>query len=155
MSDTPIYVAVFGQAVRLILFLCVTLLAAGSVASDANLPALLAKAEELNTISAKLVQAARSGKTDASSFRIEATLYREHLRTLMLDNRNIAEGKERIPQDILVEMVRMSALLHSAAECKTGRYIVCPPELMTQLTSQQQRVSKGFDGFKATLTGAS
>jgi hypothetical protein len=155
MSDTPIYPAAFEQAVRLILFLWVTLLPVASVASDASLPSLLAKAEELNTISAKLVQAAQSGKTDASSFRIEATLYREHLRALMLDNRKIAEEKERIPQDILIEMVRMSALLHSAAECKTGRYIVCPPELMTQLTSQQQLVSKSFDGFKATQAGTS
>lgn len=34
----------------------------------------------------------------------------------------------------------MSALIHSASESKTGRYIVCPIELMTSLTSQQKKI---------------
>ena len=71
----------------------------------------------------------------------------------MLDNRKISDEKDRIPNDILVNMVRMSALLHSAAECKTGRYIVCPPELMTKLTSQQQLLLKDIGSFKAALDG--
>jgi hypothetical protein len=39
-------------------------------------------------------------------------------------------------------MVRMAALLNAAAECKTGRYITCPAELMQQLTTQQRRIDQ-------------
>lgn len=99
------------------------------------------------------MQEARSAQAKATPFRIDVTLYRESLRTLMLDNRKINNEKDRIPQNILINMVRMSALLSSAAECKTGRYIVCPPELMTKLSSQQQLISKDFDSFKASLNG--
>ncbi|MDH3560238.1 MAG: hypothetical protein OEN52_04710 [Gammaproteobacteria bacterium] len=111
---------------------------------------MLAKVEELNGDSARLIVAARSAQAKVTSFRINVTIYRESLRTLMLSNREIALDKNRIPQSILINMVRMSALLHSAAECKTGRYIVCPPELMSQLQSQQQLLTKDIDHFKAT-----
>jgi hypothetical protein len=132
----------------------VLLVATASAADDADPGSLLAKLEELNEISARLVQEARSAQAEATPFRIDATLYREHLRSLMLANREIGEEKDRIPQGILVNMVRMSALLNSAAECKTGRYIVCPPELMSKLTSQQRLLSEELDHFKATLEGA-
>jgi hypothetical protein len=71
----------------------------------------------------------------------------------MLTNREIGEEKDRIPQHILINMVRMSALLSSAAECKTGRYIVCPPELMTKLKTQQQLLSEDLDSFKVIPEG--
>jgi hypothetical protein len=130
------------------------LVATAFAAEDADPGSLLAKLEELNETSARLVLEARSAQAEATPFRIDVTLYREHLRSLMLANRKIGEEKERIPQDILVNMVRMSALLNSAAECKTGRYIVCPPELMSKLTSQQQLLSKDLDSLRAATGGS-
>ncbi len=141
-------------ALRLILLLWVVLLPAASAAENTGQPPLLEKLEALAGVSAGLVREARSAQAKATPFRIAVTLYKERLRTLMLDNRKISDEKNRIPQGILVNMVRMSALLYSAAECKTGRYIVCPPELMRKLTSQQQLLSKDIDTFKVTLDGA-
>ena len=71
-------------------------------------------------------------------------MYRELLRQVMLDNRDRDES-EQFPQPLLLDMVRMSALLHSAADCKTGLVIVCPTDLMQQLRSQQARVAQGLD----------
>ena len=71
-------------------------------------------------------------------------MYRELLRQVMLDNRDRG-AREQLPQPLLVDMVRMSALLHSAAECKTGLVIVCPTDLMQQLRSQQARVTQGLE----------
>ncbi|MDH3980751.1 MAG: hypothetical protein OEU91_09615 [Gammaproteobacteria bacterium] len=139
---------------QLVLFLLAILLSATAVAENASRPVLLAKLEELNGDSARLVGEARSAQAKATPFRIDVTLYRESLRTLMLSNREIGEEKDRIPQDTLINMVRMSALLNSAAECKTGRYIVCPPELMTKLTTQQQLLSEDLDHLKAIPAGA-
>ncbi|GMQ88185.1 MAG: hypothetical protein BMS9Abin08_1413 [Gammaproteobacteria bacterium] len=147
------YPPVLAPALRLTLFLWATLLPAASIAENTDRPPLLAKLEELTEVSAGLVREARSTQAEATPFRIAVTLYREHLRTLMLDDRKISDEKDRIPQGILVNMVRMSALLYSAAECKTGRYIVCPPELMRKLASQQQLLSKDLDSFKVALDG--
>jgi hypothetical protein len=36
----------------------------------------------------------------------------------------------------------MSALLHSAADCKTGLVITCPPDLMIQLKSQHTKINQ-------------
>lgn len=140
-----------GSSLRLILVLWATLLPAAFAAENIDQPPLLAELEALTRISAGLVQEARSAKAKATPFRIQVTLYRESLRTLMLDNRKISDEKHRIPQSILVNMVRMSALLHSAAACKTGRYIVCPVHLMLQLTSQQQLLSGDLDNLKMTV----
>ena len=137
----------------LLLWAAMLMLPAASAAENPDPSSLLAKLEELTEISATLVAKARSSQAKASPFRIEATLYREHLRTLMLENRMISDDKDRIPQSILINMVRMSALLHSAAECKTGRYIVCPPELMTKLASQQKLLAQDLGSFKAALNG--
>jgi hypothetical protein len=100
--------------------------------------------ENLNLLSEGLVDRASSGSAPAHDFRIEARMYRELLRQVMLDNRDRAIG-EQFPQPMLLDMVRMSALLHSAAECKTGRVIVCPADLMLQLRSQQSRVTQGLE----------
>ena len=70
-------------------------------------------------------------------------MYRELLRQAMLDNRGRPADKQ-LPQPLLLDMVRMSALLHSAADCKTGFVIVCPADLMQQLRSQQARVNQGL-----------
>ncbi len=104
----------------------------------------LERLDDLNLLSAGLVDRAGSGSAPAHQFRLEARMYRELLRQVMLDNRGRA-GRERFPQPMLLDMVRMSALLHAAADCKTGRVIVCPADLMQQLRSQQARVSNGLE----------
>ena len=135
---------------RLSFFLLAMLLSTASVADEPQPLSQLAKLEELTQISAKLVRESKSAQANAASFRIEVTLYRESLRTLMLDNQKIAHEKERIPQNILINMVRMSALLSSASECRTGRYIVCPLELMRKLSAQQQLLFKDLERLKAS-----
>ncbi len=139
--------------IRSVLFLLAVLWQPTGLAGDAPRPLLLDEAAGLNEVSDRLVKAARSAQAEASPFRIDVTLYRESLRELMLSNREIEQDEKRIPQHMLVNMVRMSALLHSAAECKTGRYIVCPPELMKQLEAQQQLLSAEFAQYRATAQG--
>ena len=102
-----------------------------------------ARLEELDLLSQGLVIKAGSGATPAHNFRVETRMYRELLRQTMLADRQHPEA-EQLPQDLLLEMVRMSALLHAAADCKTGYMIVCPPDLMLQLKAQQARVSQSL-----------
>lgn len=147
--NSPLLTHVF----RLIFFLCAALLSTASSAENTDQQSLLTKLDELTEVSASLVREARSAQAKSTPFRIGVTLYRESLRSLMLDNQKINDNRLRIPQNTLINMVRMSALLSSAAECKTGRYIVCPAELMIKLTSQQQLLSKDLDNFKAILNG--
>jgi len=147
------YSPIFAVALRPIFFLCITLLSTTSAAQNTDQQSLLARLVELTEVSAGLVQKARSAQAKVTPFRIDVTLYRESLRSLMLDNQKVNDEKDRIPQSTLISMVRMSALLSSAAECKTGRYIVCPAALMIKLTSQQQLLSKDLDSFKAALNG--
>jgi len=99
--------------------------------------------ENLNLLSEGLVVKAGSGSSPAHEFRIEARMYRELLRQTMLGNR-AQPAREQLPQHLLLDMVRMSALLHSAADCKTGFVITCPADLMLQLKSQQSRVTQGL-----------
>ena len=101
-------------------------------------PATLA---ELDLLSAALIEKAAKGNTPAHEFRIEARIYRELLRQLMLDDQALPE-QDRVPQNPLMDRVRMSALLHSAADCKTGLVITCPPDLMRQLKAQQARIDQ-------------
>lgn len=120
----------------------------GSAESDiipnpATAPVELEQLEELNTLSAALVEKAGSGSTPAHEFRVEARMYRELLRQTMLHDRK-RQQNERLPQPLLLDMVRMSALLHSAADCKTGFVITCPVDLMLQLRSQQAQVDQGL-----------
>ncbi len=98
----------------------------------------------LITQSGTLVQEAISSNANASSFRIDATLYRESLRALMISSDKVdneASATRTAPsKEMFMELVRMSALLQSAAACKTGRYIVCPIELRQQLLAQLKRL---------------
>ena len=103
----------------------------------------LERLENLNLLSEELVARAGTGSSPAHEFRVEARMYRELLRQAMLDNRG-RPASEQLPQPLLLDMVRMSALLHSAADCKTGFVIVCPADLMQQLRSQQARVTQGL-----------
>jgi hypothetical protein len=101
----------------------------------------IARLLELNGLGQGLVAKAATGRTPAHEFRIEAVMYREFLRRLMIDDRAIAHG-DRISDDLLVDMVRMSALIHSAAECKTGLVVTCPADLMLQLRAQQRKIDQ-------------
>lgn len=109
---------------------------------DTALPPI-ERGKALIVLSAALVDQAGSGQAHASVFRIDVAYYRETLRDLVKDNdRHLAE--ERLGKPLLMDMVRMTALLQSAAQCQTGRYIVCPPDLMTQLRRQQALLEQGF-----------
>ena len=101
----------------------------------------------LNLLSEALVAKAGSGSTPAHEFRIEARMYRELLRQTMLSDRERPVNAQ-MPQPLLLDMVRMSALLHSAADCKTGFVITCPADLMLQLKSQQAKVTQGLNMTK-------
>ncbi|VAW66436.1 hypothetical protein MNBD_GAMMA11-3459 [hydrothermal vent metagenome] len=90
--------------------------------------------------SSTLVQEAISSNANASRFRINATLYRESLRSLMISESEKTKTTHTNSNTLFMELVRMSALLQSAAACKTGRFIVCPIELRQQLLSQQKRL---------------
>jgi len=113
-------------------------------------PAGLQRLDELNLISEVLVNKAGSGSTPAHEFRIEARMYRELLRQIMLGNRE-RPANEQLPQPLLMDMVRMSALLHAAADCKTGFVITCPADLMLQLNSQQAKVNQGLKMTRMTF----
>lgn len=106
-------------------------------AGNADKPEMdFSRIAELNLLSQGLVEKAGAGNAPAHEYRIQARMYRELLRRLMLDNRALPDVG-RLPQPMLLDMVRMAALLHSAADCKTGLVITCPPDLMRQLISQQ------------------
>lgn len=109
-------------------------------AAPENIPAVTLVS--LIASSQKLVNEAATGSTHATTFRINATLFRESLRSFMLAREKNSTGSDRLSNTDLLNLVRMSALIQSAADCKTGRYIVCPPELMQQLRSQQALLEK-------------
>lgn len=118
----------------------------GATAAAADVrpaPGELKRLEDLNQLSTALVTKAGSGSAAAHKFRLEARMYRELLRQAMLGNREQPVNRQ-LPQPLLLDMVRMSALLHSAADCKTGFIISCPADLMRQLQSQQARVTQGL-----------
>jgi len=103
----------------------------------------LTRLEELDLLSQGLIRKAGAGATPANNFRVETRMYRELLRQTMLKDRQRPEA-DQLPQDLLIEMVRLSALLHAAADCKTGYVIVCPPDLMLKLRSQQAKVTQAL-----------
>jgi len=121
--------------------------------SDSNTstetPGGLERLNELNLLSGALVEKAGSGSTPAHEFRVEARMYRELLRQFMLGNRS-QPTSDQLPQSLLLDMVRMSALLHAAADCKTGFVIICPADLVLQLRSQQSRVTQGLQMIRMT-----
>jgi hypothetical protein len=110
---------------------------------DREPPVDFARVAELNLLSQGLIAKAGTGRAPAHAFRIEARMYRELLRRIMLQDRDLP-ANDRLSRDLLLDMVRMSALLHSAADCKTGLVITCPPDLMMQLKSQQARIDQAL-----------
>jgi hypothetical protein len=116
---------------------------ADTASADTEQHSTLTRLEDLDLLSQGLVEKAGSGATPAHNFRVETRMYRELLRQIMLADRQHPTA-EQLPQDLLLEMVRMSALLHAAADCKTGYVIVCPADLMLQLKAQQSRVSRAL-----------
>lgn len=106
----------------------------------APLPSSREKLTALNRTSDDLVQKLKNSKMDAANFRIRVVLYRESLRKLMLADQH-ATAAEQLPRPVLMELVRMAALLQAAANCETGRYLVCPADLMERLLLQQKTVA--------------
>ena len=100
-------------------------------------------------LSSRLVKTAASGQGGATEFRIDVAYYREALRELMKQEAARAP-EERLPNALLMDMVRMIALLQSAAQCQSGRYIVCPADLIAGLERQQASVEKQLPGVAAT-----
>ena len=119
-----------------ILFLAL-MLAAGHEHTARAEAAAAESFESLATRAADLVERAASMRADASRFRIDATLYREGLRQRLLQS---GQSESAATRTLVTAMVRMSALLHAAAECKTGRYIVCPADLMARLQTQMSEI---------------
>ncbi|MDZ7753305.1 MAG: hypothetical protein U5S82_17065 [Gammaproteobacteria bacterium] len=107
----------------------------------------LERLQDLSLLSHALVDKAASGSAPAHEFRVEARMYRELLRRTMLSNR-ARPAERQLPRDLLLHMTRMSALLHAAADCKTGFVITCPADLMLQLRSQQDRLEKGLEMYQ-------
>jgi hypothetical protein len=107
------------------------------------------RVKALGALASRLVELAGSSKAPATSFRIDVVHYRESLRDLVKENDARAEP-ERLPRPLLMDLVRMAGLLQSAAECQTGRYIVCPTDLMTRLRRQQGVVEGGIASLPAT-----
>ncbi len=107
-------------------------------------PSAKQQLEPLFDLATRLSEQARSGNATASQFRIDTVFYRESLRELMLAQENNAVP---LPKNMLMEFVRMSALLQSAAECRTGRYIVCPATLMQQLSQQQKLLAEALSSL--------
>lgn len=103
----------------------------------------LERCQALVSLSATLVETAQSAKGHASAFRIDVAHYRESLRDLVKDNDKLPE-RDRLPKPLVLDIVRMVGLLQSAAQCQTGRYIVCPPDLMSQLNRQQALMEQGL-----------
>lgn len=97
---------------------------------------------KLNSLSRTLVDKIRHGSAKATPFRTNVVYYRESLRSLMLANEKRHDHK--LANDLLMQMVRMAALLQSAAACHTGRYITCPASLMHQLDQQQQQINQSL-----------
>lgn len=113
-------------------------------APDAEWPASAARTlRELVTLAGTLVERAASASAPAMQYRIDSVYFRETLRDLVLANRQRGQA-EQLPPAMLNDMVRMAALVAAAAECQTGRNIVCPADLILRLRSQHARVSEGL-----------
>ena len=112
--------------------------AAAEAAATAPASGAADRCRELVALARTLVGTAASGTGLATRFRIDVVHYRESLRELMKSDAARPEP-QRLPAPLLMEMVRMVALLQAAAECQTGRYIVCPPDLLDRLGRQQRR----------------
>ena len=121
----------------------------GAARTEITAPGDMERLERLNLLSEALVEKAGSGSASAYEFRLETRMYRELLRQAMLNNHSKPTG-DQLPQQLLLDMVRLSALLHAAAACKTGLVIVCPADLIRQLRSQQSRVTQALEMTETT-----
>ncbi|WP_455366331.1 hypothetical protein [Kaarinaea lacus] len=114
-----------------------------------NAVELLARLRNLHLLADGLIARASSGRAPAQEFQLQARIYREQLRQTMLANNELVSSQQ-LPKDLLLDMVRMSALLYAAADCKSGLVIVCPPDLLRQLHVQQASVKTSLKTFTAT-----
>lgn len=98
---------------------------------------------ELVALAGSLVERAASAQAAATQYRIDTVYFRETLRDLMLANKERPQSEQLSPA-FLTDMVRMAAVLDAAAECQSGRYIVCPADLIESLRRQHARVTRGL-----------
>lgn len=129
----------------LLAWACVAPVAATAASPGADAPPV-AHVRQLNTMSGRLVSQIKAGTAEAAHFRIDVAIYREMLREMMLANPR-ADSANRLPNPLFMKLVRMAALLQAAAACQTGRDIVCPLTLISQLERQQQRVGAALHGL--------
>ena len=118
------------------------------VAPQAHADGQILRPVQLTTMSQQLINEIKSGTADATEFRTNVVFYRESLRGFMLANEK--DKVHQIDDHSLLQLVRMAALLQSAAECRTGRYISCPANLMHELERQQYQLSQVFPGDAGT-----
>jgi len=131
------------------LVLClVVLITTPAIADQSATPSDIPGPAQLNVMSKQLIDKVKTGKARATEFRTNVIYYRESLRSLMLANEKATS--HRIASDLLMKMVRMSALLQSAAECQTGRYISCPANLIRELDQQQKQLNHSVSGANTT-----
>jgi len=123
------------------IFIFLSFLSAGIATASDNPQNQPTNIGSLISESDRLVKQAISSQANATTFRIDVNFYRESLRELMIEAEKADQNDPNL-QNIFMQLVRMSALLQSAAACKTGRYIVCPAELRQQLLSQQARLQQ-------------
>lgn len=98
---------------------------------------------ELVALAGSLVERAASAQAAATQYRIDTVYFRETLRDLMLANKKRPQSEQLSPA-FLTDMVRMAAVLDAAAECQSGRYIVCPADLIERLRRQHFRITQGL-----------
>ncbi|MEJ2645900.1 MAG: hypothetical protein P8180_13445 [Gammaproteobacteria bacterium] len=104
----------------------------------------LAHVRQLDAMSGRLVSRIKAGTAKAAPFRVHVAVYREMLRELMLANPEV-DRVDRLPNSLLMKLVRMAALLQAAAACQTGRDIICSLTLVSELDRQQQRLGAALD----------
>ncbi len=134
-------------------WICVALLSSQSVLAAEAAPKPQPYAEwpaaahlalgELVALAGSLVQRAASAQAAATQYRIDTVYFRETLRDLMLANKERPQSEQLSPA-FLTDMVRMAAVLDAAAECQSGRYIVCPADLIERLQRQHTRITQGL-----------
>ncbi|MEJ2686565.1 MAG: hypothetical protein P8124_05020 [Gammaproteobacteria bacterium] len=120
--------------------------ATATAASTGTKAPPLVHVRQLNAMSGRLVSRIRAGTAEAAHFRVHVAVYQEMLRELMVDNPQV-DRSDRLPNALLMKLVRMAALLQAAAACQTGRDIVCSLTLVNELDRQQRRVGAAVDGL--------
>ena len=138
LNITPYAAANLWRGLGCLLLCLAVVLTNPAIAEQAGTQSDIPGPAQLNVMSKQLIDKVKTGKAKATEFRTNVVYYRESLRSLMLANEKATSHK--IASGLLMKMVRMSALLQSAAACQTGRYISCPVNLIHELDQQQKQL---------------